>query len=317
MKKKLLVGKSEEKMRLDLFLAIYLDGFTRSFLKKQIEENRVKVNGEVEFKANYRVKEGDKIEIQIEEEQTPDDILPEEIEIDVLYEDEDLVAVNKPVGMVVHPATGNFSGTLVNALLHKYKDLKHIGKRIRSGLINRIDKDTSGIVLVGKTNKALWFYTRQFANREVFKQYLAVVKGDFSKTLKGEEEIQVTNYIGRNPKNRLKFAVVTPRKGRLAKTKFEMLGSSKNKKYSFLSAQIETGRTHQIRVHLNYLGFSVVGDKLYSGLEYDRLLLHAYSVGLRSLEGENLIVKAGLEGKFRKFLQENFDEDIYKKFVGS
>lgn len=315
MTKRLTVKQGDIGQRLDLFLSLRLNQFTRSFIKKQINDNRVKVNGDLMYKANYKVKEEDIIYFDFVEEDQNKDVEPENIKIDVIYEDDDLVAVKKPAGMVVHPATGNYAGTLVNALLYKYKDMKHVGQRIRAGLINRIDKDTSGIVLVGKTNRALWFYSRQFANREVSKTYLAVVKGDFSKKLKGKKSVKIANYIARNPKTRTKFAVVDPSKGKLAVSNINLISVSHNKEYSFLEVGIETGRTHQIRVHLNDLGYPVVGDTVYSGEKYKRLLLHSYSIEISLLSGNQIKLVSEPEGDFRKFLLDNFSKKNVSKFI--
>jgi len=235
-------------------------------------------------------------------------VIPENIEIEILYEDKDLIAVNKPEGMVVHPASGNASGTLVNALLYRYKHLKNVGDKIRTGLINRIDKDTSGIVLVGKTNRALWFYSRQFANREIEKTYLAVVKGDFSKRVHGNNQLKVSNYLARNPKNRTKFAVVAPGEGRLAISRFKLIDISIDRSYSLLEVNIETGRTHQIRVQLSALGYPVVGDKVYSNVKNNRLLLHAYKIKLTLLNGSYHEIEAQVRGELQKFLENNFNK---------
>jgi len=224
-----------------------------------------------------------------------------------------LIVVDKPVGMVVHPATGNPSGTLVNALLFKYKNLKEVGERIRSGLINRIDKDTSGIVFVGKTNRGLWFYSRQFANRYVKKEYIAVVKGDFSKIVDKRNSYKLSTYMDRNPVKRKKFAVVKEGKGRIAITGFKFLGLSKDGNFSLVKAFPETGRTHQIRVHLTYLGYPIVGDVIYGGLGYDRLLLHSHKAKLNLLSGAPLECISKVKDTYKTFLLDNFS----KKQIGS
>jgi 23S rRNA pseudouridine1911/1915/1917 synthase len=265
------------------------------------------------YEANYKVKPEDKIEIELPEARPAENVQAENINLDIVYEDKDLVVVNKPSGMVVHPATGNFKGTLVNALLYKYKELEFVGERIRSGLINRIDKDTSGLVLVGKTNKALWHYSKQFADREVSKVYLAVVKGDFHRAMKDQESIRIVTYIDRNPRSRTKYATASKGKGRIAISNFSLIALSKDEKFSFLKVKIETGRTHQIRVHLHELGFPVVGDSVYSGPKYKRLLLHSYQIKLKSPEQKTLRISADVDGDFALFLRQNFDlKDIAK-----
>lgn len=319
--KQLKVENKDQGLRLDLFLSLNLNSFTRSFIKKCVESNSVKVNGNVEYKANYRVKPGDQIEIDLgaaATENIEDKILPEKIDLNILYEDEDLVVIDKPEGMVVHPATGNWKGTMMNALIYKYRDLKDVGLRIRSGLINRIDKDTSGIVLVGKNNKALWFYSKQFANRQVKKEYLAIVRGDFTKALKGQSSLEITNYLGRNPKTRTKFAVVEKGKGKIASSVFHLLALSKKQEYSLLKVEIKTGRTHQIRVHLHSIGYPVLGDSIYGSNtreDVNRLMLHAYSLELILLSDKKLKVVSRPAGKFLEFLTSNFaKKDIENVF---
>lgn len=306
------VSNKEENKRLDLFLAVNWDKLSRSAIKRLIESNQVKVNGEVEYNSNYKVKSGDKIYVEYEEVKGNPAAMPEDIPIDVVYEDDGLVIVNKPEGMVVHPATGNRKGTLINALLFRYKDLSQVGTRIRSGLINRIDKATSGLVLVGKTNEALWYYSKQFANREVNKEYLAVVRGDVSRLFKDKSEIEIRNSLARNPVKRKKMAIAERGKGKSAVTKFSLIAISKEKKYSLIKAKPMTGRTHQIRVHLSSLGHPVIGDRKYSGPKYKRLLLHSYRVRLISLDGKDLDVRAKVSGEYKTFLLENFDERVVK-----
>lgn len=315
MKKVLKVNEGEQSMRLDLYLTLNLEGYTRSYLKKQIASNKVIVNGIVEFKANYKVRKGDVIEITLDEIKRQEEVKPENIDLTVVYEDKSLLVVNKPEGMVVHPATGNYRGTLVNALLHKYGDLKGVGERIRAGLINRIDKDTSGLVFVGKTNKALWFYSRQFADRQVYKEYLAIVEGDFNKVLQGRQYMKLKTYIDRNPVKRKKFAVVRDGVGRMAVSKFRLLLYSRDGKYSLVRITPETGRTHQIRVHLSYLGFPILGDLVYSGRKADRLFLHSYGARLSLMDGTTLKIEAPIEGMFAKFLKNNFKNKDVQKYI--
>jgi len=316
------VDKKDNGLRLDLYLSLNMNAYTRSFVKKCIEANQVKVNGFVEYKANYKVKEGDSIMVTADSpENNAENIKPEKIALKVLYEDEDLVVIDKPEGMVVHPATGNWTGTMMNALVYKYRGLKDVGLRVRSGLINRIDKDTSGIVLVGKNNKALWFYSRQFANRLVKKEYIAVVRGDFSKALKRQKTIEVTNYLGRNPKSRTKFAIVQPGKGKLASTVFSLIAVSKDAKCSLVKASIKTGRTHQIRVHLQSLNYPVLGDTIYGdvaaqkALHVPRLMLHAYSIELVLLNDKKLNIQSKIKNSFKEFIINNFAKDAIKSYI--
>lgn len=308
MQKKVKVEKGFNGLRLDLFLALNFNEFTRSFIKKQIENENVKVNEKVEYRANYRVREGDDINFGYEKAPQNNSVKPQKISLEIIYEDEDLVLINKPAGMVVHPATGHQKDTLVNALLYKYKGIAEVGKRIRAGLINRIDRDTSGIVFVGKTNRALWFYSRQFAQRQVKKEYLAVVSGDFSKVFQGKQNIEVRNYLGRNPKKRKKFSVVDSKKGKLAITDFEFVDLSEDNQYSLVIARPKTGRTHQIRVHLSFLGHPILGDLIYSKERAERLLLHSYSAELELLGGNQLKITSSLDKPFSNFIKQNFND---------
>lgn len=286
---KITVDISDEGKRLDLFLAFKLNSYTRSFIKKQIESGNVQVNNVVEYKPNYRVKASDNILTSFEAEESGfKEIVPQNINLKIIYEDDSLVVVDKPVGMVVHPATANWDSTLLNALVYRYKSLKNVGEVIRSGLIHRLDKDTSGVVLVGKTNQALWYYSNLFTERKVEKTYLAVVKGDFAAKM-GHGIVEVDNYLGRSQANRKKFSKVPPSKGKRARTKTQFLQSLEYQGsiYSLVEVFPLTGRTHQIRVHLSGLGFPILGDRVYGrGNNFHRLMLHAWKLKLVLLSGE-------------------------------
>ncbi len=304
MKRKFTVDESEAGMRLDLFLADKNNDLTRSFIKTQISDDNVLVNGDVMFKANYRVKDSDEIQLQFEKE-SPPEIIPQDIELDIVYEDDDLVVINKPSGMVVHPATGNFRNTLVNALVYRYKNIKNVGERVRSGLIHRLDKDTSGLILVAKTNKALWYYSKQFAERNVKKYYLAVVKADILPLeLAGNQRYELQNYMGRNPKDRQKFSVVQ-NGGKHAHTVFSHLLSKG--KHHLILADLRTGRTHQIRVHLSSLGIPVCGDKIYGKLDCSRLMLHSWRIEITALGSTNKVIQAPVPKEFFDLFS-NLDE---------
>jgi len=295
--KSLKVAKIEANQRLDLYLAFKLPEYSRSQIKKHLNEGLVKINAVVEFKPNYRIKTGDEVSVDTDKfSQEEQNIIPEKIPLEIVYEDQDLVVINKPAGMVVHPATANWQGTLMNALLYKYKNMADLGdQKMRFGLIHRLDKDTSGLILVGKSNLGLWHYSKQFAERHVEKVYLAVVAGDINRLFK-DKPYEVQDYLGRNPENREKFAELKEgqQKGRLALTRFEFIktatltGTLTGLKTSLVKAVPKTGRTHQIRVHLSNLGYPIIGDRVYGGKysdKYPRLLLHAWKLGVTLSDG--------------------------------
>jgi 23S rRNA pseudouridine1911/1915/1917 synthase len=228
--------------------------------------------------------------------------VPEDIPLDVIYEDEDLLVINKPTGLTVHPATGNWTGTLMNAVHFHFNKTRSVGDKYRSGLIHRLDKDTSGVVLIGKTNLGLWHYSKLFADRKVNKTYLAVCTGNIGRVMTNGRII-VTNYLGRNPGNRKKIAVMNEQKGRLAVTEIKLLKVTEidNQLYSLVEVKPKTGRTHQIRVHLTSLGFPVLGDKIYGKANYSRLMLHAWKLKLLSPQGKELQLEAKLPEEFRIF----------------
>lgn len=294
------VTKEDVGQRLDLYLTFKSGKLSRSMVKKQIEKNNIYVNGEVEFRPNYKVSLGDKIEARYEDQKIPfDKIVPQNIPLKIIYEDDDLLAIDKPAGMVVHPATSNWDNTLLNAVAYKYKEMENVGDKTRAGLIHRLDKDTSGVVLVGKTNKALWYYTKLFSQREVKKTYIALVRGDFASKLGIVQEVE--NYLGRNERNRKKFTKVPPSKGRLAKTtiKFVKLVKKPEGIFSLVEAYPETGRTHQIRVHLSSLGFPIMGDIVYGkGNDYKRLMLHAWKLELKLMSGKVVEIESKPENIF-------------------
>ena len=249
-----IVPKEEKGKRLDTYIAQINKSITRTSAQRLIEEENILVNGKKQ-KVSYKVQENDKITIKIPEPK-PIELKAQDIPIDVIYEDSDIIVVNKPKGMVVHPANGNLEGTLVNAILAKCKDsLSGIGGEIRPGIVHRLDKDTSGLLIVAKNDNAHVKMSEQIKNHEVKKTYIALVRGVFK-----ENEATINMPIGRSNTDRKKMAVV--KNGKEAITHIKVL--KKYEKYTLLEINIETGRTHQIRVHLSHIGFPVVGDYTYS-----------------------------------------------------
>lgn len=261
----------ENSVRIDKYINI--DGITRAAVQKMIENGSITVNGNP-TKNNYKLKSGDVIEI-IPEEPQDANICAEDIPIDIVYEDDDLLVVNKPQGMVVHPAPGNYSGTLVNALMYHCKDgLSGINGVLRPGIVHRIDKDTSGLLLVAKNDKAHLSLSEQIQKKSVKREYVCVCEG-IVKPSKGIVDAP----IGRDPSNRLKMAV-TPVNSKHAVTHFEVLEHYENA--SLVKCVLETGRTHQIRVHMKYIGFPVMGDPVYAKSNPMKLsgqALHARVIG--------------------------------------
>ena len=292
------VAESEDEgLRLDKFLSIRMEELTRSAAERLAEQGKVSCEGKILGK-KYRLHRGDKIEV-ILPEPVGLDVLPEAIPLDIRYEDADLLVVNKPKGMVVHPAAGHANGTLVNALLaHCGDSLSGINGVIRPGIVHRIDKDTSGLLVVAKTDEAHQGLARQIAAHSMLREYRAVVHGSLP-----QESGRVEAPIGRHPVERKRMAV-TARGGKEAVTHYQVLGRYQG--FSYLSLRLETGRTHQIRVHMAYIGHPVAGDPVY-GPKKTALAggqcLHAKTIGFtHPLTGERLTFDSELPDYFQKFL---------------
>ncbi len=241
--------------RIDSFIPMVQEDISRSMVQKLIEQKNIKVNGK-ETKHSYKLKLNDEIEIFVPEAKEIN-LKAQDIPLNVIYEDNDIIVINKPKGMVVHPANGNPDGTLVNAVMNKCKDsLSGIGGEIRPGIVHRLDKDTSGAIIVAKNDKAHIALSEQLKNHEVKKTYLALVRGIIK-----ENEATINMPIARSKKDRKKMDV--DKNGKEAITHFKVLGRYKNK-YTLLQINLETGRTHQIRVHLSHIGYPIIGDEVYS-----------------------------------------------------
>lgn len=266
-----IVTSEQSKQRIDKLLADINPERSRSQIQSWIADGYVSVNDE-RVKANYKCQLGDRIEWHIPEVK-PLEIEAEDIPLDIIYEDNDLLVVNKPRGMVVHPSAGHGSGTLVNALLYYCNDLSGINGVERPGIVHRLDKDTSGLLIVAKNDQAHVGLSEQLANREVDRKYIALVHGEIP-----HETGMVDAPIARDPKNRQRMAVVD--NGKKAITHFRVLKRFPD--YSYVECKLETGRTHQIRVHMRYIGYPLVGDPLYGPrktLDLNGQALHAKEVG--------------------------------------
>jgi 23S rRNA pseudouridine1911/1915/1917 synthase len=259
--------------RLDVFLAEQVDELTRSYIQKLITERMATVNSQP-VRANCRLKPGDLVSLEVPEPEALE-VVAEPIALDIYYEDSDVVVVNKPRGMVVHPAAGNYSGTLVNALLYHCRDLSGINGVMRPGIVHRLDKDTSGLIVAAKNDVAHVALSQQFKDRQVNRRYLALVHGRVR-----EKAGEVDAPIGRDPRDRQRMAVVQ-KNGKEAVTTYKVLGRYKG--YTYLGLKLRTGRTHQIRVHMSFIGHPVVGDPKYgpsrAHFNLDGQFLHAELLG--------------------------------------
>jgi len=271
---KLVAPKQVARLRLDRFLASQLSGHSRARLQRLIRARFVRLNGQA-ARPRDLVRAGDEIELT-EPPLEKIDNQPEHIPLEILFEDSDLIVINKPAGIVVHPGAGHREHTLVNALLHHCPNLSGIGGKERPGIVHRLDKETSGCLVIAKNDQAHQGLAIQFAARSVEKIYLAIIAGKLRKTAGVIEE-----KIGRHPVDRQRMSVTSSR-GRAAKTEYRVVRSSD--KMSLVECQLHTGRTHQIRVHLHHLGHPVLGDKIYApklAKEYPRQMLHAWKLGFQ------------------------------------
>ena len=296
--KKFIVEKEDAKKRIDAYIAKSAN-ISRVNAQRLISEGKILVNGK-SVKHSYKTQENDEITME-QEEPKEVELKAENIPLEIIYEDKDIIVVNKPKGMVVHPANGNPDGTLVNAVMAICKDsLSGIGGELRPGIVHRLDKDTSGIIIVAKNDKAHINLSEQIKNHKVEKTYIALVKGNVK-----ENQATINMPIGRSNKDRKKMAVT--KNGKTAITHFKVL--KRYDKYTLLEVKIETGRTHQIRVHLSQIGYPIVGDMVYSngknewGIEGQ--CLHAKSLKFKHpITGKEMYLEAPLPEYFQKILHE-------------
>ena len=292
------VPENFEGERIDKFLSVLLQDSSRNAIQKLIENGKVLVNG-AQVNKKYKVSTDDEIKM-LPSELKPLDAEPENIPLDIVYEDEHLLVVNKPRGMVVHPAPGNYSGTLVNALLYHCKDsLSGINGILRPGIVHRIDKDTSGLLIVAKTDKAHIGLAQQIKEHSFTREYNAVIVGHLK-----ERQGTVNAPIGRNPKDRKKMCV-TMTNSKNAVTHYNTIEDYEG--YSHISLKLETGRTHQIRVHMAHLGHAVAGDFVYGNDKKSAYLngqcLHAIKIGfIHPITQEYLEFTSDLPDYFTEFL---------------
>ena len=257
---KYIVSFKENGERLDKALALLNGVLSRSFVTKLIDEGKITVNGKIE-KPSFKVKENDVIEVEEIVDQKAD-IKEENIPLNIVYEDDDILIINKPQGMVVHPANGHYSGTLVNALMYQADSLSSINGVIRPGIVHRIDKDTAGLLCVAKNDNAHHFLAEQLKDHTMAREYIALVRGVIK-----ENSGTIEMPIGRDKKDRQKMAAI--KDGKPAITHFQVLERFKD--HTLVKCQLVSGRTHQIRVHMSAIGHPVEGDPLYAGKNYDKL----------------------------------------------
>lgn len=285
--------------RIDKYLSEQLEDMTRSHIQKLIKENMVRVNG-MAVKSNFKLSASDQIEVEIPELKEPD-ILPENIPLDILYEDQDILVVNKPKGMVVHPAPGHYTGTLVNAIMYHCKDnLSGINGVMRPGIVHRIDMDTTGSLLICKNDRAHQALAEQLKEHSITRKYHAIVHGRLK-----EDEGTIDKPIGRHPIDRKKMSVHCTN-GREAITHYRVL--KRFQQFTYIECQLETGRTHQIRVHMSSIGHPILGDQVYGPAKCPYKLqgqtLHAKVLGItHPTTGEYMEFDAPLPDYFQALLE--------------
>lgn len=299
MRQEIFVGEDGTDDRIDKFLAEQCEELSRSFLQKLLKSGEVSVNGQA-VKASFRLSEGDLIVFEVPEAAKPE-ILPEPIPLDILYEDEDVILINKPKGMVVHPAAGHYSGTLVNALMYHCRDsLSGINGVLRPGIVHRIDMDTTGVIIACKNDVSHRSIAEQLKEHSITRRYQAIVHG----RLKTDEGI-VDAPIGRNPQDRKKMSI-NERNGKPAVTHYHVLNRFRD--YTHIECRLETGRTHQIRVHMASIGHPLLGDAVYGPARCPYRLegqtLHAGVLGfVHPRSGEYMEFSAPLPEYFEKLLR--------------
>lgn len=273
------VQAGQEPLRIDKYLMNFVENATRTKIQAAAKDGSIRVNGQV-VKSNYKVRPHDEIKVLFEYPPTENLLLPENIDLNIVFEDDDIVVVNKPAGMVVHPGHGNQTGTLINGLIYHFDNLPNNSSN-RPGLVHRIDKDTSGLLVVAKNDNAMTKLSKQFANKTSKREYVALVWGNLK-----EDEGTINQIIGRNPKNRLQNIVFNDEDSHLGKPAITHYKVLKRFGYvSLISCRLETGRTHQIRVHLKFIGHTLFNDERYGG---------------------NLILKGTTFTKYKQFVENCF-----------
>ena len=305
---KFVADKGQSPLRVDKFLINFIEHATRTKIQKAATEGNIKVNGNV-VKSNYKVKAGDVVTVEYTYPQKEFELIPEDIPLNIVYEDDDLLIVNKDAGMVVHPGFGNYSGTLVNALAFHFKNLPNMGEDDRPGLVHRIDKNTSGILVIAKTENSMTVLAQKFADRELNRKYIALVWGDVK-----EDKGTITGHIGRSLKNRKVMSIFPDGEfGKHAVTHYKVL--ERFGYTTLVECKLETGRTHQIRVHFKQLGHPLFNDAEYGGdqilkgttfTKYKQFILNCFKICQRqALHAKSLGFSHPTTGK-----EVNFDSEL-------
>lgn len=306
-------GKGQEPLRVDKFLMNFIENATRNKIQQAAKGGNIYVNGQA-VKSNHKVKANDQVKVLFEHPPHEYLLTPEDIPLDIVYEDDELLVVNKPAGMVVHPGHGNYSGTLINALIFHFDNLP-LNSNERPGLVHRIDKDTSGLLVVAKTENALSHLSKQFFHKTSEREYMALVWGDVK-----EDQGVVEGHIGRHPKNRLQMAVFPDGdQGKEAVTHYKVL--ERFGYVTLVSCRLETGRTHQIRAHMKFVGHTLFNDERYGGdkilkgttfTKYKQFVENCFSILPRqALHAKTLGFEHPVSGKFLRF-ETPLPEDMEK-----
>ncbi|WP_127138490.1 RluA family pseudouridine synthase [Flagellimonas oceanensis] len=305
-------SKGQEPLRVDKFLMNFIENATRNKIQQAAKKGHIWVNGSI-VKQNYKVKAGDEVKVMFEHPPYEFLLTPEDIPLDIVYEDDVLLVVNKPAGMVVHPGHGNYSGTLINALVYHFENLPN-NSSDRPGLVHRIDKDTSGLLVVAKTETAMTHLAQQFFDKTSEREYVALVWGNVE-----DDEGTIEGHIARNPKNRLQMMVFPDgSEGKEAVTHYKVL--ERFGYVTLISCKLETGRTHQIRVHMKYIGHTLFNDERYGGdkilkgttfTKYKQFVENAFKVLPRqALHAKTLGFEHPVTGEFMRFDSELPDDMV-------
>ena len=313
------VDKGQTPLRIDKYLMNFVENATRTKIQAAAKNGSIEVNGNI-VKSNYKVKPLDDIKVKFEYPPHENLLVAENIVLDIVYEDDDLVVINKPAGMVVHPGHGNYSGTLINGLIYHFENLPKNSSN-RPGLVHRLDKDTSGLLVVAKNDYSMVHLSNQFANKTSKREYIAMVWGNVK-----DDSGKIDNYIGRNPKNRLQNIVLDEDSivgGKRAITNYEVI--SRMNYVSLVKCTLETGRTHQIRVHMKHIGHTLFNDERYGGdlilkgttfTKYKQFVDNCFKLLPRqALHAKTLGFTHPTNGKFMEFdsdLPEDFKSCIEK-----